>query len=109
LRETTLSGGGLDYFAQKKVVLRTRKRPTRQWDYPDDTVQRIKLAQELGLRGVTLDDAAAALSATTLDEIQKALATQPADRIGEWVSATIARAAKAPEIKKPSEEPGEAV
>jgi hypothetical protein len=107
LRETTLSGGGLDYFAQKKVVLRTRKRPSRQWDYPDDTAQRIKLAQELVVRGVTLDDAAAALNATTLDEIRSALATQPADRVGEWVSATIARAAKAPEVKKRSEEPTE--
>src|SRR5688500_5308594 len=36
LQQTNLSGGGLDLFAQKKVVLRTRKRPTREWDYPDD-------------------------------------------------------------------------
>jgi hypothetical protein len=102
LRETTLSGGGLDLYAQKKVVLRTRRRPSKPWDYADDTAQRIKLAQELGLVGVTLDDAGAALSAATLDEIQDVLATQPADGVGEWVSGIIARAAAIPEIEEPA-------
>jgi len=102
LQETTLSGGGLDFYAQKKVVLRTRGRPSRQWVYPDDTAQRIKLAQELVKLGISLDDAAAALNGATLDEIRGELSTQPADRVGEWVSAIITRQAAVPEIKEPA-------
>src|SRR5437762_7009029 len=83
LKQTTLSGGGLDFYALKKVVLRSRSRPSRQWVYADDTIQRIKLAQELGTVGVSLDDAAAALNGATLGEIRQELSTQPADRAGE--------------------------
>ena len=39
--------------------------------------------------------------AASLDEIRRALATQPADGFGEWVSAMVARAATAPEIEEP--------
>jgi len=102
LQETTLTGGGLDFYALKKVVLRTRGRPSRQWVYADDTAQRIKLAQELGKLGISLDDAAAALNGATLDEIRRDLSTQPADRAGEWVSAIITRAAAVPEIEEPA-------
>ena len=102
LKETTLSGGGLDFYALKKVVLRTRKRPSRQWVYDDDTIQRIELAQELGAVGISLDDAAAAFSGASLDEIRQELATQPADRAGEWVSAMIARASVVPEVEEPA-------
>jgi DNA-binding transcriptional MerR regulator len=102
LKETTLSGGGLDFYALKKVVLRTRKRPSRQWVYGDDTIQRIELAQELGAVGISLDDAAAVLSGASLDEIRKELATQPADRAGEWVNAMIARASVVPEVEEPA-------
>src|SRR3954468_16366126 len=83
LKETTLSGGGLDFYAQKNVVLRTRGRATRQWVYADDTAQRIAIAQELGKLGISLDDAAGALNGATLDEIRESLAKQPADRAGE--------------------------
>jgi DNA-binding transcriptional MerR regulator len=102
LQATTLSGGGLDFYAQKKVVLRTRKRPTQQWIYAEDTAQRIKVAQELGQLGISLDDAAAALNSAPLHEIEGQLATQPADRAGEWVDAIITRAAATPEIEEPA-------
>ena len=102
LRDTTLSGGGLDLYAQKKVVLRSRGRPTRQWVYTDDTAQRIRLAQELGTLGISLDDAAAALNGATLDEIRGALSAKPVDRAGERVRAIITRAGAVPEIKEPA-------
>src|SRR5438874_11343419 len=96
LHQTSLSGGGLDFYAQKQVVMRTRGRPSRQWVYTDDTVQRIKLAQQFGALGISLDDAAAALNGATLEQIHEGLSTHPADRIGEWVSAIIAGATAAP-------------
>jgi hypothetical protein len=99
LQETTLSGGGLDFYAHKKVVLRTRGRPSRQWVYADDTAERIKVAQDLGSLGISLDDAAAVLNGATLEEIRKSLSSQPAERAGEWVTAIIARAAAVPEVE----------
>jgi len=107
LRETTLSGGGLDFYAQKNVVLRSRKRASQQWVYPDDTPQRIELAQQLGKMGISLDDAAAALNAGSLDEIRDNLKTQPAGTAGEWVNAMVTRAAAVAEVEveEPAAEP----
>ena len=113
LKDITLSGGGLDLYSQKNVVLRTRRRPSNQWVYPDNTSQRIKVAQELGKLGISLDDAAAALNGSTLDEILGQLSTQPSDKAGEWVSAIITRAAAVPESEPaaavPASEPATAV
>jgi DNA-binding transcriptional MerR regulator len=102
LHETTLSGGGVDFYAQKKVVLRTRKRPSRQWVYGDDTIQRIQLAQELVKLGISLDDAAAALNGATLDEIRGAISTQPGVRAAELVRAIITRAGTVPKTEGPA-------
>jgi hypothetical protein len=91
LKATGLSSSGVDYYAQQGIVKRRRGAGQRDWEYADDTSERIQLARQLTSLGFSTSDIASLLDSVALSEVTMRLASLPADRFRAWFFEVLGR------------------